>query len=104
MNKQVIIAKIRCWQAEIREMIEALNDEKKGGPILDILKKREEEIEDLIEAIQDKSFIPRGQVSFEPGPVMEEIQEKVEKVKQGVRKLKELKREKKKIIEDMAKE
>jgi DNA repair exonuclease SbcCD ATPase subunit len=101
MDKELIIAKIRRWQAELREIIEQLNDEGKGGPILEILKKREEEIQELIEAIRDKSFIPRGDVSFEPGTVMEEIVEKVKKVKEGVRRLKELKKEKKKILEEL---
>ncbi len=101
MDKAMIITKIRRWQAELREMIEAFKEEKKGGPIVDMLKKREEEIEDLIEAIQDKSFIPRGDVSFEPGPVMDEIAEKVKKVKEGVEKLKELKKEKKRILKEL---
>lgn len=101
MNKAVIIARIRRWQAELAEMIEQLNDEGKGGPIVEILQKRGAELEDSIEAIRDKSFIPRGDVSFEPGPVIEEIAEKVRRVKQGVKKLKELKQEKRKIIEEM---
>ncbi len=100
----MIIARIRHWQAELQEMIEALKQEKKGGPIVDILKKREEEIEGLIEAIQDKSFIPRGDVSFEPGPVFEEIAEKVKKVKEGIRRLKELKKEKRRILKEMEQE
>jgi len=101
MNKAMIIAKIRRWQAELREMIETLNEEKKSGPIVELLKKREEEIEGLIEALQDKSFIPHGDVSFEPGPVMDEIAEKVKKVKEGVEKLKELRKEKKRILNEL---
>lgn len=101
MNKAMIIARIRRWQAELHEMIAALNEEKKGGPIVDILKKREEEMRGLIEAIQDKSFIPRGDVSYEPGPVIEEIAEKVRKVKEGVKRLKQLKQEKSRILKEM---
>ena len=101
MDKVMIITKIRRWQAELRKMIATLNEEKKSGPIVDILKKREEEIEELIEAIQDKSFIPHGDVSFEPGPVMDAIAEKVKKVKEGVEKLKDLKKEKKRILKEL---
>jgi hypothetical protein len=100
----MIVAKIRRWQAELHEMNETLAEEKKGGPIVDILKKREEELRELIEAIQDKSFIPHGDVSYEPGPVIEEIGEKVKKVKEGVKRLRELKQEKKKILEEMKQE
>lgn len=104
MNKAMIIAKIKHWQSELREMIETLNRENKGSPIAGILRKREEEIEGLIEAIQDKSFIPRGDVSFEPEPVIDEIAEKVKKVKEGVLRLKELKRKKKEILQELEKE
>jgi len=101
MDKQVIIAKIRRWQAELQEMIETLTEEGKRGPIIEILQKRAEEIEDLILAIQDKSFIPPEDVSFEPRAVVEEIAEKVKKVKEGVKKLEALKKEKEKIIEEL---
>lgn len=104
MNKAMIITKIKHWQAELREMIETLNRENKGSPIAGILRKREEEIEGLIEAIGDKSFIPRGDVSFEPEPVIDEIAEKVKKVKEGVLRLKELKRKKKEILQELEKE
>ncbi|MBI4549978.1 MAG: hypothetical protein HY714_03540 [Candidatus Omnitrophica bacterium] len=104
MNKSMILAKIRRWQTELHEMNETLAEEKKSGPIVDILKKREEELHELIEAIQDKSSIPHGDVSFEPGPVIDEIGEKVKKVKEGVRRLKALKQEKKKILEEMKQE
>ncbi|MDD5086062.1 MAG: hypothetical protein PHE61_08565 [Candidatus Omnitrophica bacterium] len=104
MDKEVVMAMVRRWQAELREMLTTLNGEKKGGPIVDALKKREKEIEDLIAAIQDQSFIPKGEVAFEPQPVMEEIDRKVRKVKAGVKKIKELHKEKKRILEDLAKE
>lgn len=101
MNKTLIIAKIKRQQAELQEIIESLHAEKKGGPIIEILKKREEELVALIDAIQDKSFIAHGDVSYQPEPVVNEIAEKVKKVKEGVKRLKELKQEKSKILESL---
>lgn len=104
MDKELIIAKIRRWQAELHEMVAALNGEKKGGPIVESLKKREKEIDGLIHAIADQSFIPKGEVAFEPQPVIDEIDRKVRKVKAGVKKIKRLSKEKKRILDDLAKE
>lgn len=101
MDKLVIIAKIKKWQAELQEMLDTLNREGKKGPIVDILKKRDEELEALIGTIQDKSFIPREDVSFEPAPVVAEIGAKVKKVKEGVKRLAALKKEKEKILEEL---
>ncbi len=104
MNKMMVIAKIRRWQAELGEMVETLRDEGKEGPILDILRKRVEDLDQLIESIQDKSFIPPGDVEFEPEPVIDEIEEKVKKVREGVKKIEKLSQEKQKIIDKLEKE
>ena len=104
MNKELVIAKIRRWQAELSEMIAALSEEGKTGPILDVLKKRAQDIDELIEAIDDKSFIAPADVKFEPAPVMDEIEEKVKKVKQGVKKIQKLSDEQSKIIDELGKD
>jgi hypothetical protein len=104
MNKEMVIAKIRQWQTELSEIVETLNQEKKSGPILELLKMRARDLGELIETIQDKSFIQPGDVEFEPAPVLDEIALKVRKVKEGVRKLKKLSTEEKKIIEDLEKD
>ena len=104
MNKEMVLAKIRCWQAEVGEMVATLTDEGKTGPILDILQKRHKALDELIEAIQDQSFIQPGDVRFEPKPVMDEIEGKMKKVKEGVKKLKKLSDEKNKIINKLEKE
>jgi len=101
MNKEMVIAKIKRWQAELDEMVAALKEEGKGGPILDILRKRAEAIDNVIEAIRDKSFISPGDVEFDSRPVLDEIEEKVKKVKAGVKKIKKLSKEKRKIISDL---
>ena len=72
--------------------------------ILEILSKRADDINALVEAIQDKSFISPGDVEFEPQPVLDEIEEKVKKVKAGVKKINKLSKEKTKIISDLNKD
>jgi hypothetical protein len=104
MNKEMVIAKIRRWQAELDEVIATLNGEGKSGPILEILKKRAENLHELVEAIQDQSFIEPGDIEFEPQPVLDEIETKVKKVKQGVKKLKKLSSEKQKILYELEKD
>jgi hypothetical protein len=104
MNKEMVIAKVRRWQAELAEMIVTLNGEGKSGPILEVLQKRAHDLNDLIELIQDKSFIEPGDIEFQPQPVLDEIENKVKKVKEGVRKLKKLSSEKQKIIHDLEKD
>src|SRR3990172_4655843 len=99
LEKEEILAKIKQWQAELKQMIQTLNGEGKTGPIYEILVNRMDDIKALVEAIQDKSLIPTGETPFSPDPVVEEIDEKVKKVKEGVRKIKRLSKEKKKIIE-----
>ena len=104
MNKEMILAKVKRWQAELAEMVATLNGEGKSGPILETLKKRVRDIDYLIEAIQDKSFITPGDIEFEPKPVMDELEQKVKKVKEGVKKIRKLSKEKKKIIKELEKD
>jgi len=104
MNKDLLLAKVRHWKAELIEVIEILKAEGKSGPILSSLDKRKREMDDLIDAIEENSFMPKDAEAFEPGPVMNEIEEKVKKVKQGVRKIQKLSHAKSKIIEDLTKD
>ncbi|MFC1808810.1 hypothetical protein ACFL3D_01650 [Candidatus Omnitrophota bacterium] len=104
MNKSLLLAKVRLWRAELIDVIETLNGEGKRGPILQLLDKRKNEIDQLIEAIEEKNFMPKDTEAFEPGPVLNEIEEKVKKVKAGVKKIQKLKDEKSKIINDLTKD
>ncbi len=104
MNKEMVIAKIRRWQAELGEMVATLQGEGKCGPILELLEKRGQALDALIETIQDKSFIQPGDIEFEPTPVIDEIESKVKKVKQGVKRLQKLSSAEQKIIEDLEKD
>lgn len=104
MNKELVIAKIRRWQAELQEMVAVLEDEGKSGPIVDVLQKRAKDVQELIEAIDDKSFIAPSDVEFEPEPVLDEIESKVKKVKSGVKKIQKLSEEQSKIIDKLEKD
>ena len=102
MDREVVIAKIRRWQAELGEMIAELKSSGKGNSELaKILKNREREIENFLLALTDKSHIARGDVDFEPHIVVEEIDAKVKKVREGVQKIKRLSKEKKQIIKEL---
>ncbi len=104
MNKEIVIAKVKRWQAELSELIATLGDEGKAGPILDILNKRVGDLDSVVDTINDNSFISPGDVNFEPAPVVNEIEEKVKRVKEGVKKLEKLSKEEKKIIDNLEKD
>lgn len=102
MDQGTVIVKIRRWQAELGEMIAELKAEGKGdSELAKILKRRQKEMGEFIATIRDRSHIPRGDVRFEPGDVVEELDAKVKKVRAGVQKIKKLSKEKKKIIKDL---
>ncbi len=97
MNKEIVIAKIKRQQAEIREMISQLKGDRRNRRILEALKKRCRDTKKLIEALQEKSFIPRGIEELDVTPELKKIKKGVSRVKAGVKKIKKLEKEKKKI-------
>ncbi len=97
MNKEIIIAKIRRQQAEIREMIAILKEDRRNRKIIEVLKKRCRETKKLIETLEEKSFIPRGVEEVDVTPELKKIEKKVGKVKAGVERLKKLEEEKARI-------
>ena len=102
MDREVVVAKIRRWRAELAEMIAELKSSGKGNSDLaKILKNREREIENFLSALTDRSHIARGDVDFEPHIVAEEIDAKVRKVREGVQKIKKLSKEKRQIIKEL---
>ena len=104
MNREYIIAKIRRQRAEIREVICAIKGDRRMRGIVEILKKRCAETSKLLEALGDKSFIPRGIEEVDVSIDLEKIGKKTGKVKTAIKKLKKLEKEKKKIETDIAKE
>lgn len=102
MDREVVIAKIRRWQAELAEMIAELKASGKGSSDLaKVLKHREREIENDLAALTDRSHISHGDVQFEPDDVVDEIDAKVKKVREGVQKIKQLSKEKKQILKEL---
>ena len=102
MDRGVVIAKIRRWQAELAEMIAELKASGKGhSDLAKILKNREREIENDLAALIDRSHIPHGDVQFDPIDVVDEIDAKVKKVREGVQKIKQLSKEKKQILKEL---
>jgi prefoldin subunit 5 len=104
MNKEYIIAKIRRQQAEIGEIICAIKGDRRMSKMVEILERRYNETSKLLEALGDKSFIPRGVEEVDIGPDLEKIEKKTEKVKSAIKRLKKLEKEKKKIESQIAKE
>ncbi len=104
VDREGIVVKIKRWQAELDEMIRTLQAQGKSAsdPLVVVLQKRREEMDSFVQAVLDRSVIARGDVQFQPEPVLEEMEEKVRKVKSGLRKIKELAKEKKKILKDIA--
>jgi len=97
MNREVVIAKIKRQQAEIQEMLAALQEEGDKFPriakALNILRNNSL---GLISTLEDDSLIigPGLDVS----PEMAELKKGVEKVKRGVQKMKAIE---KNIAEDL---
>ena len=104
VDREEIVAKIKRWQDEIGEMIAQLQAQGKSekDPLLVVLQKRREEMDSFVQVVLDRSVIARGDVAFQPEPVLEEIEEKVKKVKSGIRKIKQLSTEKKRILKEIS--
>lgn len=104
MNKDYIIAKIRRQRAEIGEIICAIKGDRRMKGFVEILKKRYNETSKLLEALGDRSFIPRGIEEVDIAPDLHKIGKKTKRVKSAIKKIKKLDEEKKKIVEDIRKE
>lgn len=103
MNKEVIIAKIKRQQAEIREMIAVLKEDRRNRRIVEVLKKQCQETKKLIETLQEKSFIPKGVEEVDVAPELKKIGKTVGKVKAGVERLRKLEKEKRRIEKEIGK-
>ncbi|MEA3560663.1 MAG: hypothetical protein U9R31_02710 [Candidatus Omnitrophota bacterium] len=102
MNKEIIIAKMKRQQAEIREMIAQLREDRRNKKIVDILIERCKETKKIIETLQEKSFFPKGVEELDVEPEVKEIERKVDKVKSGVKKMRKLGNKIKEIQEDIS--
>ncbi len=97
MNKAIIMAKIKRQQAELGEIIAEISKDRRLNNILRILRVRYRETEHLLEAMGDKSYIPKGIEDLDALDEIVKTEKKIGKIKTGIKKMKQLDKEKKKI-------
>ena len=97
MDKAIIVAKIRRQQAEIAEMIAQLREDRRLEKVQKILEKRYRETDHLLEALGEKSYIPKGVVELDAVDELKKTDKKIEKIRVGLKKIEKLDKEKKKI-------
>lgn len=88
MNRSIVLAKIRRQQAEIHEVMEMLKEDHDTMKMIQILAKRYKETETLLEAMSDKSVIPKGQEDMDITPELEKISKKVAGAKNVIQHIK----------------
>jgi len=99
MNREVVIAKIKRQQAEILEMMAALQEEGDKFPrivkALNLLRKNSLE---LIGTLEDDSLIIGP--GLDVNPEIDELKKGVQKVKRGVKKMKAIEKDIAEEVED----
>ena len=104
MSMAIIVAKIRRQKAEVNEMVAELKEEGVSPKVIKLLMKIKEDANTLIEALQDKSLIPREHEALDVVPEVKKIGKKLEKAKEGVKRIKRLEKERERIEEEMEEE
>ncbi len=97
MNKAIIMAKIKRQQAELGEIIAEISKDRRLNNILRILEFRYKETEQLLDALGDKSYIPKGIEDLDALDEIKITEKKIGKIKTSIKKMKQLDKEKKKI-------
>jgi AAA+ ATPase superfamily predicted ATPase len=97
MNKAIIMAKIKRQQAELGEIIAEISKDRRLNSILQILEVRYKETEQLLDALGDKSYIPKGIEDLDALDEIKMTEKKIGKIKTSIKKMKKLDKEKKKI-------
>ncbi len=108
MDRGIIVAKIKRQRAEIEEILAEIRDDHSLNDVKKALKYRIKKTKKMLEALEDKSVIPRGYEELDIEPDIRTHEKKVKKVKIGIEKIKRLeekkKRAKEKIIKEIKKE
>lgn len=104
MSRAVIIAKLRRQKAEINEIVAELKGEGASSKIIDLVARIKQDANTLIEALLDKSLIPRDHEELDVEPEVKKLEKKVEKARDKLERLKELEREREKLEEEIEKE
>ena len=101
MNKNIVSAKLKRQMAEIQEMIELLKESAHSEDIIAVLEKQKLATEELIQTINEDSFMPREVESLDIEPEIKKIEKKIDIAKEGAKKIgklqQEIDQEKKKI-------
>ena len=104
MSRSVIVAKLRRQKAEINEIVVELKEEGVNEKIISLVDKIKGDANSLIEALLDKSLIPRDYEELDVGPEVKKIEKKLGKTKDKVQRLKEIEKEKERLEEEIEKE
>lgn len=104
MSRAIIVAKIYRQKAEINEMVAELKEEGVNPKIIELLKKLKLDANTLIEALRDKSLIPREHEALDVEPEVKKIGKRIEKAKEGVERIRRLEKEREKIEEEIEEE
>lgn len=104
MSRSVIVAKLRRQKAEINEIVAELKEEKFSSKIIDLVAKIKQDANTLIEALFDKSLIPRDYEELDVEPEVKKLEKKLEKTREKVQKMKELEKEREKLEDEIEKE
>ncbi len=97
MDKSTIVATIKRQQAELAEMIASIKKDRRMGKIVSALEKRYRISNSLLEALDEKSYIPRGIEDLDTKEEIRELKREIDKIKSNFKKLQKLEKRKKKI-------
>lgn len=104
MGSAIYIAKIKRQKAEINEMMTELREEGVNPKVIELLGQIKHDANTLVEALMDKSLIPREHEDLDVAPEVKKIGKKIEKAKERLERIKKLELERQRIEEEIEKE
>lgn len=97
MDKAVIVAKIKRQQAELEEMIAEVKKDRRLMDVVRVLEENYRETDQLLQALGEKSYIPKGIEDVDALDEIKKTDKKIGKIKTGIQKMRKLEKKKKKI-------
>lgn len=104
MSRSLIVAKLRRQKAEINEIVAELKEEGVSPKIIEFVSQIKQDANTLIEALLDKSLIPRDHEALDVAPEVKKLEKKVGRTKEKIQRLRELEKEKEKLEDEIEKE
>ena len=104
MSRAIIIAKIRRQKAEVDEVIAELREEAINPKVIELLKNIKHDANSLIEALYDKSIIPREHEDLDVETEVKKIGKRIERVKENVGRIKRLEKERERLENEIKNE